>query len=57
MDLNFTPEELAFREEIRDWVAANLPTDLSAKVHGALRLTRDDMQRWARILGGKGWLG
>ncbi len=57
MDLNFTPEELAFREDIRTWVAANLPADLSAKVHGALHLTRDDMQRWARILGSKGWLG
>jgi alkylation response protein AidB-like acyl-CoA dehydrogenase len=26
-------------------------------VHNALRLTRDDMQRWAKILGKKGWLG
>ncbi|MBT9598995.1 MAG: acyl-CoA dehydrogenase family protein [Vitreoscilla sp.] len=57
MDLNFTPEELAFRQEIHDWVAANLPADLSHKVLHSLRLTRDDMQRWARILGAKGWLG
>jgi alkylation response protein AidB-like acyl-CoA dehydrogenase len=57
MDLNFTQDELAFREEIRQWVAANLPPDLSHKVHNALRLTREDMQRWARILGSKGWLG
>jgi alkylation response protein AidB-like acyl-CoA dehydrogenase len=26
-------------------------------VHNALHLTRDDMQRWAKILGKKGWLG
>jgi len=57
MDLNFTPEELAFRAQVRDWVAANLPADLSHKVHNALRLSRDDLQRWARILGSKGWLG
>ncbi|MBT9487775.1 MAG: acyl-CoA dehydrogenase family protein [Rubrivivax sp.] len=57
MDLNFTAEELAFRAEIRQWVAANLPPDISHKVHNALRLTREDMQRWARILGSKGWLG
>ena len=56
MDLNFTPQEQAFREEIRAWVRANLPADISHKVHNALRLTRDDMQRWARILGKKGWL-
>ena len=57
MDLNLTPEELAFRHEVRDWVRANLPADLSHKVLNSLRLSRDDMQRWARILGGKGWLG
>ena len=57
MNLAFTPEELAFREEIRAWVKANLPADISQKVHSAMRLTRDDMQRWAKILGKKGWLG
>ena len=57
MDLNFTPDELAFRAEIRQWVAENLPKDISHKVLNALRLGRDDMQRWARILGSKGWLG
>jgi len=57
MDLNFTPEELAFRERIRAWVAENLPKDISFKVHNHLHLTRDDMQRWARILGKQGWLG
>jgi alkylation response protein AidB-like acyl-CoA dehydrogenase len=57
MDLAFTPEEQAFREEIRAWVKANLPAEIAHKVHNALRLTRDDMQRWAKILGAKGWLG
>jgi alkylation response protein AidB-like acyl-CoA dehydrogenase len=57
MDLSFTPEEQAFREEIRAWVKANLPEDIAHKVHHALRLTREDMQRWAKILGKKGWLG
>jgi alkylation response protein AidB-like acyl-CoA dehydrogenase len=57
MDLNFTPEETAFRHEIRQWVAENLPQDISHKVHNALHLSKDDMQRWAKILGKKGWLG
>ena len=35
MDLNFTDDELAFRSHIRQWVAANLPADISRKVHGA----------------------
>ena len=57
MDLAFTPEEQKFREDIRAWVHASLPADISHKVHNALKLTRDDMQRWAKILGAKGWLG
>ncbi len=57
MDLNFTPDELAFRDEIRAWVAANLPKDISHKVHNALHLSKEDMQRWARILGKQGWHG
>ncbi|SFM86428.1 acyl-CoA dehydrogenase family protein [Variovorax sp. OV329] len=57
MDLAFTPEEQKFREDIRAWVAENLPKEISHKVHNALELTRDDLQRWAKILGKKGWLG
>ena len=57
MNLHFTDEELAFRADIRAWVREHLPADISHKVHHALRLERDDMQRWARILGRRGWLG
>ena len=57
MDLAFTPEEQQFREDIRAWVHANLPADIQHKVRNALRQTREDMQRWAKILGKKGWLG
>lgn len=57
MDLAFTPEEEQFRKDIRNWVRANLPERISHKVHNALRLTRDDQQDWAKILGKKGWLG
>ncbi len=57
MDLAFTPEEQQFRQDIRAWVRENLPPEIAHKVHNALRLTREDMQRWAKILGKKGWLG
>ncbi|MEI7786992.1 MAG: acyl-CoA dehydrogenase family protein, partial [Betaproteobacteria bacterium] len=57
MDLAFTPEEQQFRHDIRTWVREHLPTALASKVHQGLRLSREDMQTWARILGKKGWLG
>ena len=57
MDLAFTPEEQQFRQDIRAWVRSKLPPEISHKVHNALHLSRDDMQRWAKILGRQGWLG
>ena len=57
MDLAFTPEEQQFREEVRAWVKDNLPAHIAHKVHNAMRLSRDDLQSWAKILGKKGWLG
>ena len=54
MDLTFTPDELAFREQIRAWVRDNLPKDISDKVSNSIHLTRDDLQRWAKILGQAG---
>ena len=57
MDLAFTAEEQKFREDVRSWVHDNLPKDLAHKVLNSLHLTREDMQRWAKILGKKGWLG
>ncbi len=56
MDLNFTAEEQAFRQRIRDWTAANLPSDIRAKVDRGIELTRDDFQRWMKILSGEGWI-
>ena len=57
MDLAFTPEEQQFREDIRAWVRDQLPADIAHKVHNALQLSREDMQRWGQILGKQGWLG
>lgn len=57
MDLAYTEEELQFRADIRAWVRAKLPADIAHKVHHGLRLTREDQQGWAKILGSKGWLG
>ena len=52
MDLNYSPEELAFRDEVRTWLAANLPQELKDKAH----LSREELLRWHRILAKKGWV-
>jgi alkylation response protein AidB-like acyl-CoA dehydrogenase len=56
LDLDFTAHERAFRDEVRAFLAANLPAPLAAKVHGGKRLARDDFLEWHRILYRKGWV-
>ena len=55
MDLSYSPEELAFRNEVRGWLAENLPADIRAKVVGYHGLSKDDFIRWHKILAAKGW--
>jgi hypothetical protein len=56
MDLNYSSDELAFRDHVRAWLAANLPPDLRDKVGANDHLSRDDLLRWHRILAKQGWI-
>ncbi len=56
MDLNYSAEELAFRDEVRAWLDASIPADLREKVLNYRELSKDDLVRWHRILADKGWL-
>ena len=54
MNLDFTPEEQAFRDEVRNFIAENYPKDISPD---GLRddLDPEDMVAWHKVLGEKGW--
>jgi len=56
MDLNYSQEESAFRDEVRGWLNANLPKALRDKVANYEELGRDDLLGWHRILAKKGWV-
>ena len=56
MDLNFTAEEQAFRREVREFIDANLPASIRDKVRNGVRLDRDDLLAWHKILYKKGWI-
>jgi len=56
MDLNYSAEELSFRDEVRAFVRDHLPRDISRKVLEHRRLHKDDMVRWQDILAKRGWL-
>ena len=56
MDLSFTPEEQAFRQEVKAFLAEALPADIAAKVKEGLNLSKADHQRWEGALSRRGWL-
>jgi alkylation response protein AidB-like acyl-CoA dehydrogenase len=55
MDLGYSTEEMAFRNEVRSWLADNLPADLREKVLAYEHLSKEDLVRWHKILDAKGW--
>ncbi len=55
MDLSYSAEELAFRDEVRDWLTRNLPAEIRDKVTSYRGLSKEDIVRWHRILAAKGW--
>ena len=57
MDLDFSPAEDAFREEVRNFVKENLPDHIRDKVMNGGHLNRDEHVLWQRTLHQRGWGG
>ena len=56
MDLDFNPQEQAFRQEVRQFLADSLPADIRERMHrGDDSHIRHDIQQWQKILHAKGW--
>ena len=55
MDLNFTPEEEAFRAEVQAFLKEKLPQRIAHKVKAGQRLTKADQDEWHAILNERGW--
>jgi alkylation response protein AidB-like acyl-CoA dehydrogenase len=56
VNLDYTPVELAFRDEVRRFLADHLPPEARSKVIGNKRLTREDYVRWHTVLAKRGWV-
>jgi alkylation response protein AidB-like acyl-CoA dehydrogenase len=56
MRLSFTPEDEAFRQEVREFVRTQLPADIRQKVELGLRLEHADYVAWFNRLEARGWL-
>ncbi|MET1077489.1 MAG: acyl-CoA dehydrogenase family protein [Pseudomonas sp.] len=55
MDINYTPAELEFRDEVRAFLSAAVPDDIAAKVRLGKRLDKEDHLRWQGVLARRGW--
>lgn len=55
MDLRFTPEETAFRAEVRHFFHTEIPAEIRAKVSEGRSLDRADYVTSQRILNARGW--
>lgn len=58
MDLAFAPEDLAFRDEVRAWIAENYDADLRARMAQTKNgyMDKASLLRWQKALAAKGWL-
>src|SRR5437868_252850 len=55
MDLRFTADELAFRDELRAFFRDNLPSDIRERMRLGHGPTKDDTVTWQRILNRRNW--
>jgi alkylation response protein AidB-like acyl-CoA dehydrogenase len=56
MDLSFSPEDLRFRDEIRAFVARELPPAIKHKMQVGEELSREDYVTWQKIMNAHGYL-
>ena len=56
MHLDFSPEDMAFQQEVRSFIAENYPAQLRGKQDEGDDLSKEDFLQWHRILAKKGWV-
>jgi alkylation response protein AidB-like acyl-CoA dehydrogenase len=56
MQLEFSPEEIAFQQEVRTFIAENYPENLRSVQDEGHDLSKEDFLSWHRILAKKGWI-
>src|SRR5262249_29782802 len=56
MDLSFSPEHLAFREEVRAFIRTSMPRHLREKAEVDAHFEHHEVMEWHRILAARGWV-
>ena len=56
MDLSYSPEQLAFRDEVRTWIAEAMPPEMKRKADAGASFSHAETMEWHKILYQKGWI-
>lgn len=56
MDLNFSVEDLAFRDEVRAFIRDHYPAGLREKIDEGEEMAKEDFLAWHKVLHEKGWV-
>jgi len=56
MDMSFTPEQQAFRQEVREWIAGAMPPEMKRNAENGAAFDQQATMEWHRILYAKGWI-
>ncbi|MHC9235801.1 acyl-CoA dehydrogenase family protein [Pseudooceanicola sp. 502str34] len=56
MDLSYSPEDIAFRDEVRAFFAEKMPEDIRTAVRNGGELGKEMLERYHAILNAQGWL-
>lgn len=57
MDINFSADDLAFRDEVRTFFAEKMPADIREKQDRGIPLEPGDIVRFQQLLHERGWAG
>ena len=55
MNAEFTEQELAFQDEVRTFLQSEFPKDYRSKIDANIRLSKEEIVDWQKILYRKGW--
>ncbi|MEX0964958.1 MAG: acyl-CoA dehydrogenase family protein [Pseudohongiellaceae bacterium] len=55
MNADFTAEELQFESEVREFLQNEFPAEYRAKIDAGIRLSKEELVNWQKILYRKGW--
>ena len=56
MDLNFSKEDLEFRDEVREFLDNDYPKHVKEKMNNGDELSRQEIVDWHKAVAKKGWL-